>query len=162
GRGGSVTLVVDPNTTTLLSYHRGPHRRAGNGMPGMGSHRAGADGEDITLPVPDGTVVSTIDGEEIVDLVGPGTRYVAAAGGRGGRVTLVVDPNTTTLLSYHRGPHRRAGNGMPGMGSHRAGADGEDITLPVPDGTVVSTIDGEEIVDLVGPGTRYVAAAGGR
>src|SRR5690625_2781560 len=84
GRGGSVVLVVDPNTTTLLSYHRGPHRRAANGQPGMGSNRAGADGEDVVLPVPDGTVVSTADGSEIVDLVGAGTRFVAAQGGRGG------------------------------------------------------------------------------
>lgn len=84
GRGGSVILVVDPNTTTLLSYHRGPHRRAGNGQPGMGSNRSGADGDDVILSVPDGTVVSTPDGAEIVDLVGPGTRYVAAQGGRGG------------------------------------------------------------------------------
>src|SRR5690625_3626910 len=84
GRGGSITLIVDPNTTTLLSYHRGPHRRADNGQPGMGSNRAGADGDDVILPVTDGTVVSTADGSEIVDLVGAGTRYVAAKGGRGG------------------------------------------------------------------------------
>ncbi|HEX6325478.1 MAG TPA: GTPase ObgE [Jiangellaceae bacterium] len=84
GDGGDVVLVVDPNTTTLLDYHRSPHRRARNGAPGEGDNRHGAKGEDVVLPVPDGTVVSTPDGELLVDLVGAGTRYVIAQGGRGG------------------------------------------------------------------------------
>jgi GTP-binding protein len=84
GDGGDVVLVVDPNTTTLLDYHRSPHRRARNGAPGEGDNRHGAKGEDMVLPVPDGTVVSTPDGELLVDLVGAGTRYVIAQGGRGG------------------------------------------------------------------------------
>ena len=84
GDGGDVVLVVDRNTTTLLDYHRSPHRRARNGAPGEGDNRHGAKGEDVVLPVPDGTVVSTPDGEVLVDLVGAGTRYVIAQGGRGG------------------------------------------------------------------------------
>jgi GTPase len=84
GRGGDVVLEVDPGTTTLLAYHRSPHRRAPKGAQGQGGHRHGADGVDVVLPVPDGTVVSTTDGEVLVDLVGAGTRYVVAGGGRGG------------------------------------------------------------------------------
>jgi GTP-binding protein len=84
GRGGDVVLEVDPGTTTLLAYHRSPHRRAPNGAQGQGGHRHGADGADVVLSVPDGTVVSTTDGEVLVDLVGPGTRFVLAQGGRGG------------------------------------------------------------------------------
>ena len=84
GDGGDVVLVVDPNTTTLLDYHRSPHRRARNGAPGEGDNRQGAKGEDVVLPVPDGTVVSTPDSVLLVDLVGAGTRYVIAQGGRGG------------------------------------------------------------------------------
>lgn len=84
GRGGEVILVVDPNMTTLLDYHRSPHRKAGNGAPGQGDNRDGADGRDVVLPVPDGTVVTTTDGEVLVDLIGAGSRFVAAAGGRGG------------------------------------------------------------------------------
>jgi GTP-binding protein len=84
GDGGDVVLVVDPNTTTLLDYHRAPHRRAGNGAPGEGDNRHGAGGGDVVLPVPDGTVVSTSDGDILVDLVGAGTKYVIAQGGRGG------------------------------------------------------------------------------
>ncbi|MBX6390678.1 MAG: GTPase ObgE [Frankia sp.] len=85
GRGGDVRLVVDPGVTTLLDYHFHPHRRATSGRPGQGSNRNGADGEDLVLPVPDGTVVLTMDGRQLVDLVGAGSSYVLARGGRGGR-----------------------------------------------------------------------------
>ncbi len=84
GRGGDVVLVVDPNTTTLLDYHRAPHRRATNGRQGQGGHRNGADGQDLVLRVPDGTVVRTPDGEVLADLVGAGTTFVVGPGGRGG------------------------------------------------------------------------------
>ncbi|MCZ2523188.1 MULTISPECIES: GTPase ObgE [Streptomyces] len=84
GRGGDVILVVDQDVTTLLEYHHSPHRKATNGKPGGGGHRTGADGQDLVLPVPDGTVVLTRSGEVLADLVGQGTTFVAAQGGRGG------------------------------------------------------------------------------
>ncbi len=84
GRGGDVTLVVDSNVHTLLDFHHHPHQRAGNGKGGAGSHRNGADGADLELRVPDGTVVVDRDGEVLADLIGTGTRFVAAEGGRGG------------------------------------------------------------------------------
>ncbi len=84
GRGGDVTLVVDTAVTTLLDYHHSPHRKATNGRPGEGGNRSGADGRDLVLPVPDGTVVLDRDGTVLADLVGHGTAYVAARGGRGG------------------------------------------------------------------------------
>jgi GTP-binding protein len=84
GRGGDVILEVDPGLTTLVDYYHSPHRRAGNGKPGQGSHRAGADGEDLVLRVPEGTQVRTPEGELLADLVGVGTRFVVASGGRGG------------------------------------------------------------------------------
>jgi len=84
GDGGSVRLVVDPQVTTLLDYHHSPHRRAPKGTMGMGDYRWGANGEDLVLGVPDGTVVKTRDGEVLADLVGPGAEYVVAEGGKGG------------------------------------------------------------------------------
>jgi GTP-binding protein len=84
GDGGSVILRVDPDVTTLVDYHRSSHRSATNGAQGKGDNQAGANGADVVLPVPDGTVVSTLDGEVLADLVGPGAEYVAAHGGRGG------------------------------------------------------------------------------
>jgi GTP-binding protein len=84
GRGGDVILEVDASSATLLDFHRKPVRRAGNGRQGEGSNRTGADGTDLVIPVPNGTEVKTADGEVLADLLGVGTRFVAAAGGRGG------------------------------------------------------------------------------
>ncbi|BBE22540.1 GTPase Obg [Arthrobacter sp. MN05-02] len=84
GDGGNVILRVDHQTTTLLDYHHAPHRHATNGGNGMGDWRGGKNGETLVLPVPDGTVVKSKDGEVLADLVGEGTEFVAAAGGQGG------------------------------------------------------------------------------
>ena len=84
GRGGDVVLEVDPQVTTLLEHHRRPHRHATSGGFGMGSHRSGAEGEDLVIGVPDGTIVRSAKGELLADMVGPGTRFTVAAGGRGG------------------------------------------------------------------------------
>jgi GTP-binding protein len=84
GRGGDVILEVDASSATLLDFHRRPVRRAGNGKQGEGSNRSGGNGPDLVIAVPNGTEVKTADGEVLADLIGVGTRYVAAAGGRGG------------------------------------------------------------------------------
>jgi GTPase len=84
GHGGDVVLVVDHNVHTLLDFHHHPHQKAGHGKQGAGSNRSGADGADLELLVPDGTVVLDEHGEVLADLTGPGTRFVAAHGGRGG------------------------------------------------------------------------------
>jgi GTPase len=84
GRGGDVIFEVGPGTATLLDFHRRPVRRAGRGKQGSGSNRNGADGADLVVRVPDGTVVKTADGAVLADLVGVGTRFIAARGGRGG------------------------------------------------------------------------------
>jgi GTP-binding protein len=84
GRGGDVVLVVDPGVHTLLDFHFRSQARASGGKSGQGANRNGAMGEDLELRVPDGTVVLTPDGEVLADLVGAGTRFVAAAGGHGG------------------------------------------------------------------------------
>ncbi|HHU39086.1 MAG TPA: GTPase ObgE [Propionibacterium sp.] len=85
GDGGSVILRVDLGLTTLVDYHRQSQRRATNGQPGEGDNRRGANGDDIVLDVPEGTVVSDAEtGEVLADLVGEGTEVVIAAGGKGG------------------------------------------------------------------------------
>ncbi|GAA2984212.1 GTPase ObgE [Streptomyces fulvorobeus] len=84
GRGGDVILVVEQSVTTLLDYHHSPHRKATNGQPGAGDNRSGKDGQDLVLPVPDGTVVLDKEGNVLADLVGQGTVFVAGQGGRGG------------------------------------------------------------------------------
>jgi len=84
GRGGSVVLVVDPQVHTLLDFHFHPHVVAPSGKQGAGGNRDGAAGADLDVRVPDGTVVVDEQGRLLADLVGAGTRCVAAEGGRGG------------------------------------------------------------------------------
>jgi len=84
GRGGSIVFVVDPQVHTLLDFHFHPHVVAPSGKQGAGSNRDGAAGADLEVKVPDGTVVLDERGRMLADLVGAGTRFEAAAGGRGG------------------------------------------------------------------------------
>jgi GTP-binding protein len=79
-----VILRVDPDVTTLIDYHHNSKRRATSGGHGAGGHRNGTHGEDLLLPVPDGTVVTDDQGTVLADLVGAGTEMVIAEGGRGG------------------------------------------------------------------------------
>jgi GTPase len=84
GSGGSIVFVVDPQVHTLLDFHFHPHVDAPNGKPGAGNNREGANGTNLELRVPDGTVVLDDKGKMLADLVGAGTRFDAATGGRGG------------------------------------------------------------------------------
>ena len=88
--------------------------------------------------------VASVHREKFKPLGGPD----GGNGGHGGDVVLVVDPQVTTLLDYHRSPHRRATNGAPGAGDERNGADGQDLVLPVPEGTVVKTAPFGAFVNL--------------
>lgn len=84
GDGADVVLTVNPQTTTLLNYHHNRHRKAENGTQGMGGMRDGKKGVNLVLPVPNGTVVKSVDGEILADLTGTDVSYVVAQGGKGG------------------------------------------------------------------------------
>jgi GTP-binding protein len=85
GGGGGVWLVATLNQASLLGFRDHPHRRATDGGHGSGKRRHGARGPDLEVPVPVGTVVRDRDGSVLGDLTGPGDRWLAAEGGRGGR-----------------------------------------------------------------------------
>ncbi len=85
GDGGSVWLVADRNVASLLSFRDFPFRKGANGTHGSGKKQHGRGGEDLVVPVPEGTVVRDRNGEIIADLVHAGDRWLAAEGGRGGR-----------------------------------------------------------------------------
>jgi GTP-binding protein len=86
GKGGDIWLVADRNVASLLAFRDHPHRRAGNGVHGKGKDLHGKRGADLEIHVPEGTVVRDLySGEVLADLVGQGDRWMAAAGGRGGR-----------------------------------------------------------------------------
>jgi len=106
GRGGDVLLEVSSEVRDLSSLADHPHRRAESGRPGGSSRRHGADGRDLVIPVPVGTVVFD-EGVLLADLVGEVARAVVARGGRGGR------GNAALASSRNRVP-RTAEAGEPG------------------------------------------------
>ncbi|MFZ9628860.1 MAG: GTPase ObgE [Ilumatobacteraceae bacterium] len=86
GKGGDVWLVADRNVASLLAYRDHPHRRAQDGVHGQGKDLHGRRGKDLMVSVPEGTVITDMyTGELLADLAHHGDRWLAAAGGRGGR-----------------------------------------------------------------------------
>ena len=86
GDGGSVYLESTESLNTLLHFRYNPEHQAERGRHGEGSKRHGADGEDITLRVPVGTLITDeMTGEVIHDFTRPEEKVLIAAGGRGGR-----------------------------------------------------------------------------
>ncbi|MFN8037214.1 MAG: GTPase ObgE [Acidimicrobiia bacterium] len=85
GKGGGVYVRADRNVASLLAYRDHPHRRATSGVHGQGNKRHGANGTDLVVTVPEGTIVKDRDGAVLADLVHHGDTFLAARGGRGGR-----------------------------------------------------------------------------
>ena len=108
GKGGDVWLEADPHVRTLLDCRERPQYRAGHGGAGQGSQKTGADGDDLVVRLPAGTVVKAAEtGEVLADLVHVGDRFRVAKGGRGGR------GNARFATATHQAP-RRADPGEPG------------------------------------------------
>lgn len=85
GSGGSVWLEARASVPGLIDFMRSHVRRAGDGTAGAGGRKSGRKGEDVTVLVPVGTVVTDDEtGELIADLVVDGSRVVVAQGGAGG------------------------------------------------------------------------------
>lgn len=86
GRGGSVYLRATAGVDTLLDMAGRHHWRAPSGQPGSGKSRHGRSGEDLTIPVPPGTLVYDAEtGDLLDDLDTPGKTLLVARGGEGGR-----------------------------------------------------------------------------
>ena len=104
GHGGNVVVVADPQLSSLIDYRYKHHFKAARGVHGKGARRHGADGADLVLRVPLGTVVRELDPitqkplYEIADLTSPHERVIVASGGRGGL------GNTHFVTSVRRAP----------------------------------------------------------
>lgn len=90
GKGGDIVLEADSSISSLIDYRYKHHFKAEKGTHGRGKRMHGADGADMILKVPCGTVVRLLDEqmqpvEQIADLTHNGERVVVAKGGRGGR-----------------------------------------------------------------------------
>ena len=85
GRGGHVFAVADPNLNTLVDYRFSRRHDAKRGEHGMGSDMFGAAGDDITLKMPVGTIISDAEtGEVLFELLKAGEVITIAKGGDGG------------------------------------------------------------------------------
>ncbi len=85
GKGGDVWIVADHNQASLLGFRDHPFRRATDGQHGTSKRKHGSQGKDQVVIVPVGTMVFSREGELLVDLNGPGDRWLAAEGGLGGQ-----------------------------------------------------------------------------
>lgn len=85
GRGGHVFALADAGLNTLVDFRYARLHEARRGQHGMGSDMFGAAGDDVTLRVPVGTIISDLaTGEVLCELLTPGERVMLAKGGDGG------------------------------------------------------------------------------
>jgi GTP-binding protein len=87
GRGGDVIIKADANINTLRSYKYKKSFKAENGQNGMSKNKHGANGANLVLNVPPGTLVYEKQDDELLlisDLEQEGQQIVAARGGNGG------------------------------------------------------------------------------
>src|SRR5512138_1096298 len=108
GKGGDVIFEATPALATLLELRIRPHLKAGRGRNGMGKDRHGANGDDLKILVPVGTIIrDTETGEELADLTEAGNEVLLLKGGRGGQ------GNARFATATHRAP-KFAQPGEPG------------------------------------------------
>lgn len=107
GRGGDVIFVATGRYSSLQFFAKKRTFRAQAGEPGAGRNKHGSDGQDITILVPLGTVLTDIASEEVLaDLVDDGETVTVARGGSGGR------GNAAFATSVDRAP-RYSEEGIP-------------------------------------------------
>ncbi|MEO6800113.1 MAG: Obg family GTPase CgtA [Rhodanobacter sp.] len=108
GSGGSVWLVADEGLNTLVDFRHQRNFKAQRGQNGMGSQMYGKGGDDHTIRVPVGTMITNVDTDEVIgDLTAHGQRMLVAQGGKGGL------GNIHFKTSVNRAP-RKATPGTPG------------------------------------------------
>jgi len=86
GRGGDVIFEVDEGQNTLGDYRHRRKYKAEDGQEGGKKRCHGADGKDVVLKVPEGTVIMDAEsGKVIADMSGENKRQIVLRGGRGGK-----------------------------------------------------------------------------
>ncbi len=111
GRGGDVILVMDPHLNSLVDFRANKKYAAQDGRQGSGANMSGADGENLFLRVPKGTLVRNADGHLIVDLTEIND-FTLLKGGRGGK------GNTFFKTSVNQAPEHS-----------QPGEPGEELTI---------------------------------
>ncbi len=107
GKGGDVYLWADPSKQSFLDLRYRHTLKASNGAHGKGKNQHGADGSDLLVPVPVGTVVRDQEGNVRADLAEAGQKALVAGGGQGGK-------GNARFASSRRRVPRLAEKGLPG------------------------------------------------
>ena len=101
GRGGDLIFEVDPGMNTLNDFRHIRKYVAGDGQPGGRRRCHGADGADLVVNVPEGTVVKEAEtGKVIVDMSHDCKREVILKGGRGGKGNMNYATPTMQVPKY--------------------------------------------------------------
>ncbi len=101
GKGGDVIFEVDKGLNTLTDYRHRRKFHAQDGEPGGKRRCHGANGGDIILKVPEGTVVTEAQsGKVIADMSGENTRQIILRGGRGGKGNMHYATATMQVPKY--------------------------------------------------------------
>lgn len=101
GRGGDLIFEVDPGMNTLNDFRHIRKYVAGDGQPGGRRRCHGADGADLVVKVPEGTVVKEAEtGKVIVDMSHDCKREVILNGGRGGKGNMNYATPTMQVPKY--------------------------------------------------------------
>ena len=109
GRGGHVIIRANPNLWTLVGFKHKQHFKAGHGEHGSKNRSTGADGEDVYVEVPLGTVVKNAETDEVLaEITEESQEYMAAEGGMGGRGNWHFKTSTNQTPRY-------AQPGIPGV-----------------------------------------------
>jgi len=96
--------------------------------------------------------------EKFIDMGGPD----GGNGGRGGHIILECVQNLNTLIDFRYTQHFRAEVGHQGSGSNCSGANGKDLVVKIPAGTVILAEDKETVLaDMTTPGETVIFLRGG-
>ncbi len=108
GSGGNVYIEVDPRIHTLLDFRYKKKYEADQGHAGGGQNQTGANGKDVVIKVPAGTVLFNAEtGQMVVDMLEGSKTIKILAGGKGGK------GNTFYKSSINQAP-RQFQTGLPG------------------------------------------------
>ncbi len=101
GRGGDIIFQVEDGLNTLSDFRHVRKYVAGSGKEGGKRRCHGADGEDLVIKVPEGTVIRDFDsGKVIADMSGENRREVILKGGKGGLGNMHFATSTMQAPKY--------------------------------------------------------------
>ena len=101
GKGGDIIFQVDDGLNTLTDFRHVRKYVAKNGEPGGKKRCHGANGKDLVIKVPEGTVIKEFEsGKVIADMSGENRREIILKGGKGGLGNMHFATSTMQAPKY--------------------------------------------------------------